>query len=265
MPGKQLGKDRRKRRKAQMKVIPVLDIRNGIVVHGLAGQRDEYKPVRSILLPDGSANPRDVLDAFVEKLGISSLYIADIDSLEKRGNNFSLIRELKNNFPDIEFMVDGGFTRYEEIEKNLEAGIDHIIIATESMPTMKMLMDLEKLGYERFICSLDFRGEQFIFPAADEKRCSPGAFIEKLTDTGFESFILLDVAMVGTGTGIRSDFLELRSKFPKQRFITGGGVKDFNDAMKLSEAGFNGLLIASALHNGLIKRNELATLQEETR
>lgn len=246
-----------------MKVIPVLDIKNGIVVHGLAGQRDEYKPVRSVLLPDGSANPCDVLDAFVEKLGISSLYLADLNSLEKRGDNFSLICELKKKFPEIEFMVDGGFTKIKEIEENLEAGVDHIIIATESMTTMKLLLDLEKLGYDRFICSLDFRGKQFIFSAADEERRSPGAFIERLVNTGLESFILLDIAMVGTGMGIRSDFLELRSRFPEQRFITGGGVKDFNDAMDLKEAGFNGLLLATTLHNGLIGRSELATLQEE--
>jgi phosphoribosylformimino-5-aminoimidazole carboxamide ribotide isomerase len=246
-----------------MKVIPVLDIKNGTVVHGLAGQRNEYKPVRSILFPEGSADPFGVLDAFVEKLGITNIYIADLDSLEKRGDNFSLIGELKKKFPEIEFMVDGGFTRYEDIENTLTAGIDRVVIATESLTTMKLLADLENLGYERFICSLDFMGEQFVFLAADEQERSPRAFIEKLADMGLNTFILLDVAMVGTGTGIRSDFLKLRSRFPKQNFITGGGVKDFNDAMHLKEAGFDGLLLATSLHNGRIGRNELTTLQEE--
>jgi phosphoribosylformimino-5-aminoimidazole carboxamide ribotide isomerase len=40
----------------------------------------------------------------------------------------------------------------------------------------------------------------------------------------------------------------------------GGGVRDINDLIRLREIGVSGALVASALHSGKIKVNELKAL-----
>ena len=58
-----------------MKVIPVIDILNGIAVHGIRGERKKYQPIKSVLTK--SAEPVEVAAAFEEPMGyfgISVLY-----------------------------------------------------------------------------------------------------------------------------------------------------------------------------------------------
>ena len=62
-----------------MRILPVLDLKAGQVVHGIAGRRAEYRPIVSRLT--ASADPRDVAVAFVTQLGLKELYVADLDAI----------------------------------------------------------------------------------------------------------------------------------------------------------------------------------------
>ena len=55
-----------------MKVVPVIDILNGVVVHAVRGKRSEYKPLQSSL--SNSVDPVEVAKNF-KKLGFSELYV----------------------------------------------------------------------------------------------------------------------------------------------------------------------------------------------
>ncbi len=76
-----------------MEIIPVIDILDGKVVHAVKGERNKYRPVKSILTK--SPHPLDVAKVFKEKLGLTKLYIADINSILEKGNNFRYIEEIK--------------------------------------------------------------------------------------------------------------------------------------------------------------------------
>src|SRR4051812_14553705 len=62
-----------------MRVIPVMDVRGGVVVHAIAGRRRDYRPVRSVLT--GSTDPLAVAAAFRDRLGLADLYLADLDAI----------------------------------------------------------------------------------------------------------------------------------------------------------------------------------------
>jgi phosphoribosylformimino-5-aminoimidazole carboxamide ribotide isomerase len=47
-----------------MKLIPVMDLMSGQVVHARRGERDQYRPIQSILCP--SAAPEAILQALIE-------------------------------------------------------------------------------------------------------------------------------------------------------------------------------------------------------
>lgn len=64
-----------------MEIIPVIDILNGVVVHGVRGEREKYEPIKSVLC--NSSDPLEVANVFKE-LGFKSLYVADLDSILKK-------------------------------------------------------------------------------------------------------------------------------------------------------------------------------------
>ena len=77
--------------------------------------------------------------------------------------------------------------------------------------------------------------------------------------------IVLDLAGVGVDAGVSTVPLcrRLHRSFPQLRLITGGGVRSVDDLRELQGLGIEGVLAASALHNGTIGRRELEQLAAE--
>ena len=71
---------------------------------------------------------------------------------------------------------------------------------------------------------------------------------------GVRTLIVLDLARVGTGSGCGTEELlrAIRAEFPDVELLAGGGVKTWADVDRLREAGADGVLVASALHDGTI-------------
>ena len=92
-----------------MKVIPVIDILNGIVVHGVRGKRSEYQPLQSILCY--SVEPLEVAKTF-KTLGFSELYIADLDAIIDGSVNFQVFKRIAEE-TGLKLMVDAGVTDLE--------------------------------------------------------------------------------------------------------------------------------------------------------
>ena len=75
-----------------LQILPVLDLLNGVVVRGVGGRRDEYRPVESVLTV--SVKPLDVARAFRERLGLTTLYVADLDGILHQLPNDNVFRQL---------------------------------------------------------------------------------------------------------------------------------------------------------------------------
>jgi phosphoribosylformimino-5-aminoimidazole carboxamide ribotide isomerase len=83
-------------------------------------------------------------------------------------------------------------------------------------------------------------------------------------EAGVTSLVLLDLARVGTGCGTDVGLLEgLRRRFPTLRLFAGGGVLGRRDLDRMRDAGCDGALVASAIHNGTITAADLADLAAE--
>jgi phosphoribosylformimino-5-aminoimidazole carboxamide ribotide isomerase len=71
--------------------------------------------------------------------------------------------------------------------------------------------------------------------------------------------IVLDLARVGSGTGVDLDLLaRVRRAAPGLALLAGGGVRDAADLDRLADAGCDGALVATALHDGRIGAAEVA-------
>ena len=64
-----------------LRIIPVIDLMNGLAVRGVAGRRDQYRPIISQLTP--SAKLLDVAAALVERFLILKRSISPILTLSK--------------------------------------------------------------------------------------------------------------------------------------------------------------------------------------
>ena len=69
---------------AGMRVVPVIDLKGGMAVHAVRGERERYRPVRSVITDD-AGDPVALARAFASELGLDELYVADLDAIGGEG------------------------------------------------------------------------------------------------------------------------------------------------------------------------------------
>src|SRR4051812_28304479 len=110
--------------KPSMRVLPVLDLKTGVVVRGVAGRRHEYQPVVSSLT--ASSWPVDVAGAFREHFGLAELYLADLDAIA--GAAPALPTYVALQAMGFQLWVDAGVREPAMATPLAEAGISKIVV-----------------------------------------------------------------------------------------------------------------------------------------
>src|SRR5579872_2189915 len=232
-----------------MLILPVLDLLDGVVVRGVAGRRDEYHPIASRIAE--KPDPLSVARAFRDRLGLTRLYIADLDAILHERPNGNVYRELSH--AGFKLLIDAGLRNAESADAILAAGATQVVAGLETWPCALELRSLcERVGSERVVFSLDLRQGLPMGDLAQWKTTDPLDIAVSAVDAGAREMIVLDIAQVGVGGGVTTIDLcrRLREKFPKLRLITGGGVGSAADLRRLAELQLDGALVASALHDG---------------
>ena len=145
-----------------MDIIPVLDLRGGIVVRARMGQRDQYRPIESPLSP--TSEPADVMRGLFAVYPFKTFYIADLDAIMSTGNNEAALRRLKTEFPTAVFWVDNGVADLFSAQRWLSAELGHLVIGSESQQDIALVEHLSR--HDRVVLSLDFRDQAFQGPPA---------------------------------------------------------------------------------------------------
>jgi len=222
-------------------IIPVIDLRQGEVVHARKGQRAAYRPISSSLCQ--GSTPEAVVGGLLGLAPFPSLYVADLDAIEGTGDNEAVLRDLRRRFPSLKLWVDAGFRDPGQCLEWLRRDIGDLVLGSETQADWEGLRRLAGSPQaHRIILSLDFAGDRFLGPAADPE---PELWPARV--------IVMTLARVGSGEG--PDLARLRqimAKNPGRRLYAAGGVRDLDDLTGLTEAGAAGVLIASALHDGRI-------------
>ncbi len=237
-----------------MKIIPVIDVLEGRVVHAVRGRRKEYQPLKSNLC--ASTNPVDVAAA-LKALGFSELYVADLDAITRGQVNLSIFKNIADK-TGLELMVDAGIDTLEKAEKMLESHVSKVIIGTETLPSVSLVAEaVKRFGSERVVVSLDLMGDRVLSGFELGALAKPMALLRMFQEAGVSQVIVLDLARVGSGEGVNLPFLrEVLRNFTAKVFV-GGGVRDVKDLVELKNIGVFGVLVATALHSGKISLKEL--------
>ena len=244
-----------------MRVIPVIDLMDGLVVHGQMGEREEYKPVQSVLCE--SAEPLAVACAF-EKLQLKEVYIADLDAISHIGSNLQEIIKIQQN-TRLNLMLDCGIRSVDDIF-NLLPSIDRIIVATE---TLLRLGELDKIvdqvDKNKLIFSIDTMQNKILTGSKEIAALNPTALAAYGYDLGIQECIVLDLSKVGSEKGPNITIAKEIVDNVDISVITGGGIRRVDDIHYLEEYGFAGVLVATALHNGNITQSDLLSVNRDTR
>ena len=237
-----------------MQVIPVIDLKNGQIVHAKQGQRHAYQPINSKL--STNSDLFSMVESLLKLYPFQTIYIADIDAITNTGNHFEQIELLSGLYPQINWWVDAGI---RNVNARLLYAPQANIRAVFGSENIHSLQDYRAVSYayeSRHVLSLDKLNNAELGAA-------------ELHNTGLywpDDAICMTLNNVGSDVGpdigrlLSLQQLNLTRKKPA-RLYAAGGVRNIEDCWQLKQMGITGVLIATALHNGSINTNDLQTLQ----
>lgn len=231
-------------------VLPVIDLKRGQVVHGFAGQRAVYQPIKSELVD--SPHPGRVAKAISHYVGSHDVYLADLDAIagdEPDWNNYASILN-----QEVNLWIDAGTGDIPSIQKLVERVSCRIVVALESLKSLRSLESIvAAFSNQQLVFSLDMDAEQPMVSDAAASRLSPETIASYAVESGIKTMIVLDVAAVGTGNATTVDLCrKIKSRYPDLELVSGGGIRDQEDVQRFVEAGCNRVLVATAIHRQTI-------------
>jgi phosphoribosylformimino-5-aminoimidazole carboxamide ribotide isomerase len=266
-----------------MRVIPVIDVLGGRVVRAIGGRRSDYQPVQSRLT--SSTNPLDVARALVDTTGAAELYAADLDSIIDPSWDGRLVDRLCDGLPNVRILLDIGVRTEADLAKlhpYRQSGripilgwprwrrIENLVavIGTETLETFAAAAAVSNEFCPELALSVDLIDGRWVGrpdPWADWGITAESR-VQDVIDAAMQTLgcvylILLDLAVVGTGRGPHPYCETLVRQFRDQyaggegrELLVGGGIRGPEDVRRLADAGADGVLVASALHDGTLSR-----------
>jgi len=215
-----------------MELVLAMDLRHNTVVHGKSGLRETYKPL------DWGLSPTAEPVGFVKAIAPKFLYIADLDRIEGTGSHDALIRSC------------AGLVECCYVDRGVRGPSDYL-----SGPHIKNIVGTEtsEADFSRYrggYLSVDVKDRKVIPTGA-----APETVLRAAREMAFEGCIILNLGFVGTEHGFTSDsraVLETWRSAYNGKLLYGGGVATVADLDVIRDAGFDGAIIATALHKGAI-------------
>jgi len=214
-------------------VIPVMDIKNGEVVRAVAGNRDKYKPIKSPLL--SNADPLDFVNRFTSEFNFNLFYIADLDAITGQGSNSLVIEKLLSS-TTANYWLDAGYRTMDDLFCHPRLTP---VIATETFNMINMDYDLSEA-----VVSIDtMRGK----PIGVNQSSTTTELINRARERGARRFIFMRLDAIGCGN---FEVSALPRPEKGESWYFAGGIRSNPDLDRLTELGYSGALVSTALHNG---------------
>jgi len=234
-------------------VIPALDLKGGMVVYAVGGDRAAYSPIAS---PFGAADdPVAIARGLLATTGSPDLYMADLDAIAGIGNHFELVRGLSYALPGATLWIDAGFSDVADCAFWLPLGAT-LVIGSESLVAVDDWRNIHGAFGESVVLSLDYgtdgsRGPEPLFS-------DPALWPLRL--------IAMDLTRVGTDTGPNVERLKtLIGEASGRAVYAAGGVRNARDLEAIAALNAQGAVIATALHSQAITQKEIAALERKRR
>jgi phosphoribosylformimino-5-aminoimidazole carboxamide ribotide isomerase len=236
-----------------MRVIGVVDLAHGRAVHASGGQRERYAPVSTVAgSPIDAGNAPALARVFIDDLGLSELYVADLDAIAGGPSQDAVIAALTARGAPV--WLDAGVTSIEQARHAVELGAAQVVVGLETLQSFAALAAIcAAVGGDRVAFSLDLRSGQPQTRAGFNSRgdATPNVLASRAAEAGVGSVIVIDLARVGAAAGLDLEMVAaVREAVPQLTLLAGGGVRGAQDLVALADVGCDGALVATALLDG---------------
>ncbi len=201
-----------------MRVIPVIDLKGGVAVHAVRGERERYRPLRSRIA--AGSDPVELTRAVRDRFGLDEVYVADLDAIAGAPGNGEVVAALAR---EARVMVDAGTSTAGAVARMLDLGAARVIVGTESLPGAEAFRALRAdLPDAPLVVSLDLRAGRVLSPDPALAGVGAADALARLVDAGAREAIVLDLARVGSGEGPDVALLaDLQARLPGHRPARG--------------------------------------------
>ncbi|MFP3908411.1 MAG: HisA/HisF family protein [Archaeoglobaceae archaeon] len=216
-----------------MKLYFVIDFLHKEVVRAVRGEREKYRPVHLSSKLLNTSDPQKV----IEQVKPRYIYAADLDRIMGEGDNTEVINSISSNVEHL--IADCGFKEPVELESLQFDGV----VGSETFD----LRQLKECSSVRYV-SLDIK-DRFLDASNSFRRWEDA--LEWLNSFELEGIVILTLSRVGT-LSLDHNIFNKATEISDNPLYAGGGIKSMEDILDLKDLGFEGVLIASALHEGSI-------------
>jgi len=243
-----------------VRIIGVVDLLAGRTVHARAGQRETYRPVTSVAATAiESGDALALARSYVARLGLTELYAADLDAIMGGASQDTLVAALAA--VAVPLWLDAGVSSADRARHALALGAARVVVGLETLPSYGALREIcAAVGGDNVAFSLDLREGDPVVASGGIPSGEPAHLVAaRARDAGAGAVIVIDLARVGTARGLDLELIaRVREAAPGPLLLAGGGVRGLDDLARLADAGCDGALVATALHDGRIAAGEIA-------
>lgn len=236
-------------RKTPFRLIPVIDLKGGLAVHAVAGRRHEYRMVEGAL--GRGDDPVELAMSMARRCGTNCVYVADLDAIAGLSPHSALLDSLVAR--GLEIWLDAGITGPGDAKPWLERhGTTTLVLGLETVRGSMALVETVAMAPSRSAFSLDLvAGEPRVAEGWHTR--NPEEMFRTAAGAGVTRMLAIDLAKVGTGSGPWGGSIvdAWRRSGAIGELLAGGGVRGREDLNTLAGQGFDGALVATALHLGV--------------
>jgi phosphoribosylformimino-5-aminoimidazole carboxamide ribotide isomerase len=232
-----------------VRLLGVIDLMDGRAVHARRGRRDSYLPV-------GDGDAVALAKRYASDLGLQEVYVADLDAIRGGARQDDLISSICQVGSLV--WLDAGVASVDQARSDLDLGVAYLVVGLETLTSYDTLTDIcNDVGGARVAFSLDLRDGEPLGVCADGE--APERVAARAVTAGAGAIIVIDLARVGAEGGVDLDLVgRVRAAAADPLVLAGGGVRGVADLNQLGQAGCDGALVATALHQGRLGAPEIA-------
>lgn len=235
-----------------MKIIPAIDIINGICVRLEMGDFDKKKEYY-----------KDPLDAakILEGYGFKYLHLVDLDGARSgKVVNYKVLERIAK-FTNLNIDFGGGIKTDEEVVKIFDYGAKAISIGSMAVKDKDKFLNWHSMyGSEKVYLGADCQERMVSISGwKEDSMIDIFEFILDYKAAGVENVICTDIKRDGMLKGPAFDLYEELIRSTGVNIIASGGVGDISDIVKLKELGCSGVVVGKAIYE---KRIDLLKLVE---
>ncbi len=231
-----------------IRIIPKLDIKNGILIKGI-----NLEGLRVL------GNPYKFAEYYAKNYADEICYLDNVATLYGTNNLGTFIKKTASNL-NIPLVVGGGIKSLDNIKKILEYGADRVCLNSAIIKNPKLVNRAAKIfGSSTITAIIEYTkiGKKYFTTFSNGRDLvdkDPVKWATELEDMGAGEIVLTSVSHEGLRSGFEKKITKLVSKKVKIPVIAHGGAGKYQDVYDIiSSTNISGVSIASLFHYDAIK------------